>query len=420
MTEDISKQNRITNTILRGFSLISKLVLVVYLAKFFTLEDLGTYSIIFYTINFLTYLLGFEYFNYSGRQISQAKNQRERIIHLSSHFSFILSIIWIVPFIYFIGFIDELVSEYIWYLLMLLVLEFLSNEIFRVLIFLEKQIVASMILFIRSALWVYIFIFFNYFSLVESRLTILFIFWIFSVTFSIALGIYILQSLGLQFKDINFGFSFRRISSALRFSGYFFISALSVKLIFTVDKYFLKHYETMDVVGIYSFFLSICASLTTIFEASTISLYIPKLLLNWKMDRTKFLIIKRDFRRQIVMLSISSFFLYVILIFPLLYFIGKESYLSSIGIYFVLLALFIIINIGMLAHVDLYINQKEKLIAKSSVIGLVLFLIMCFVFIPSYGVNGLCFALLIGTLTSVFIKFKYASSKKNFVRRGSN
>jgi len=60
---------RLINLALRGLSMGSKFFLVIFLAKYLSISDIGTYGLIVATVSFSIILLGGEFYTYSQREL---------------------------------------------------------------------------------------------------------------------------------------------------------------------------------------------------------------------------------------------------------------------------------------------------------------------------------------------------------------
>jgi hypothetical protein len=61
--------SRIFNLLIRGISTLSKFALVMSMAKFLTLEEVGTYGLLAATISLSVILIGGEFYTYSQREM---------------------------------------------------------------------------------------------------------------------------------------------------------------------------------------------------------------------------------------------------------------------------------------------------------------------------------------------------------------
>ena len=60
---------RVANITLRGMTLVSKFVLLFFLAKFLQASEVGLYGLLSATIGYALYVIGFEFYNFSTREM---------------------------------------------------------------------------------------------------------------------------------------------------------------------------------------------------------------------------------------------------------------------------------------------------------------------------------------------------------------
>lgn len=59
---------------IRGFTLISKFVFIILLAKLLQSSDLGVYGLISAAVGYAIFAIGFEFYTYSTREIINSKS----------------------------------------------------------------------------------------------------------------------------------------------------------------------------------------------------------------------------------------------------------------------------------------------------------------------------------------------------------
>ena len=64
---------RLINVALRGTTLASKFLLIFFLAKFLEPKQLGLYGLLTVTIGYALYLLGFDFYTFTTREIIKLK-----------------------------------------------------------------------------------------------------------------------------------------------------------------------------------------------------------------------------------------------------------------------------------------------------------------------------------------------------------
>ena len=144
---------RLSNLFLRGISMLSKFALVICIAKFLTLEEVGTYGLFTATISFSVIALGGEFYTYSQRELlSVERGQWPSVLRNQAFASLLLYCVFLPAqlLVFYKGFIPfSLMLVYF----IILVLEHVAQELNRTLIAMHKQLVASIILFFRLGAW---------------------------------------------------------------------------------------------------------------------------------------------------------------------------------------------------------------------------------------------------------------------------
>jgi len=147
---------RMANLALRSLSMGSKFVLVIFLAKYLSVIDIGIYGLIIATLSFSVTLLGGDFYTYSQREmLSGDKSKWFWVIQHQSIATLVLYLIGL-PLQLVIFYNDWLPIAFLPIYIFLLVSEHIAQEINRILITMQKQLVASFILFFRLGAWCWV------------------------------------------------------------------------------------------------------------------------------------------------------------------------------------------------------------------------------------------------------------------------
>ena len=190
----------IYNIFFRGITLASKFVFILFLGKYSIDEtNLGVFGLFSTSIALLIYILGFDFYVYNTREIIDLKDgladkvKNQLVFHL-------LAYLIVIPIsLYLVFKLNFLTIEYFWLFLALLVSEHLGQESYRFFTTLEKSVIANVMLFIRSGLWVW-FVIFDFFVLKnELELRRYIILWVlFSWLSFFVFGILIINIIGIK------------------------------------------------------------------------------------------------------------------------------------------------------------------------------------------------------------------------------
>ena len=144
---------RFTNIALRGITLASKFLLIFFLAKFLEPKELGLYGLLTVTISYALYLLGFDFYAFTTREIlKRERHEWGGLLKDQGALSLVLYMIFLplLSLIFIKGLLPWSVAG--WFFI-LLILEHLTQELSRLLITISEQLLASVMLFLRSGIW---------------------------------------------------------------------------------------------------------------------------------------------------------------------------------------------------------------------------------------------------------------------------
>lgn len=144
------------SVILRAATLFSKFALVIMLAKLIPGGDVGLYGLLSAAIGYAIFIVGFEFYTYSTREmIAYPREQwgwmlKNQIVLTISVYIMFLPLLY---FLYYLGILP--VGTEFWFIALLIV-EYVSQEINRVLITGRNYLLASIILFLRQGIWCWV------------------------------------------------------------------------------------------------------------------------------------------------------------------------------------------------------------------------------------------------------------------------
>jgi len=359
---------------MRGGALFGKFILVLFIAKYFKLEDVGLYGLFTAAIIFGIYLLGFDFYTYSVREMA-VTNGAELGWRLKSHFAWLLCCYSIFLPVFSIVFLLDLLPEkfVVWFYL-ILVLEHMTTELARLLIIYEKQMVAAFSIFVRNGLWAGVCVLFMYVSDVYRTLDFVFLFWVLGLVLALIVSFIFLKRDG--YLVMSGGVKWRWITSGLRICVPLLLATLSIKAIFTLDRYMLGYISDHWVVGIYVFYMSMAAVVIAMLEQGVFNFYYPSLIKSWRAGdinayREKSRAIKRMFFACVgpVLVTVA---LMVNLAVGL---IGRPEYVDNIKVFYWSLISAFLFTWSMVYYYDLYAQNKDRYIILIRTSGFIIFVV---------------------------------------------
>lgn len=404
-----TSQARLLNITLRAATLASRFLLIFFLARFLDPAQLGLYGLLTATLGYSLYLLGFDFYTFTTREILRLDRHKwGEILKSQVALSLVLYTTFIPPLI--LIFSNELLPWSLsgWFFA-LLVLEHLNQEINRLLITISQQLLASAILFLRQGTWAILIT-----ALMASEpntrsLHYLFGAWTAAGIIAALFGVYRFTRMGIGGWRAKIDWKW--IFSGLKVSIPLLIATLALRGAFTLDRYWLQSLENLDVVGAYVLFMGISATLMTFLDAGVFSFSYPGLISAYQKNQPS--VFRKNLHSLLLQTtSISATFAIfsLLMITPLLEWIGNPIYSEKQYLYPWVLAIMLTYTMSMVPHYALYAQGIDKPIIQSHIIGLMAFCAATWAFSKHWSAIavplGLCTAFIFILIWKTWCFFK--------------
>lgn len=375
-----------------------KFLLSIILINKLGVSGFGQFSLLQSIITILTFIVGLDFYNYSHRIVIESKFKKSSELFSQQLTLYLLMYILAYPLTFLVikGFNVD--SKLLNILLILIICEHFSQELYRLLIIFGKTLTANFALFLRAGFWVILVYFAGMFNLLEIDLNKTLFLWLFGCLTSILVS---LKNLSLKF---NFNIDRKSISYGLKVSLPFFVGTVFYKLIEHSGKILLSIYSDYDSVGIFSFFLNYANTIFILVHTVVIIETYPSLIKAIKKSTPSFLKEVKGFSSQIYKYSLIGVFINLLTIYPVLIIVGKTEFVSEIATFVILLLSTFIFNLSFVYHYSLYAMKKDFLILKSMLFGLIITFSIGFLLISKLGVLGASIVHLITNLAILFSK----------------
>jgi O-antigen/teichoic acid export membrane protein len=401
---------RLGNLALRGLSMGSKFVLVIFLAKYLSVPDIGLYGLIVVTVSFGVTLIGGEFYTYSQRELLSLDKSLWCNVLKNQVVAYFLLYLIVLPLQYLIFYNGWLPSVLIPIYILLLISEHIAQEINRVLITMQKQLVASCVLFFRLGAWVWVVIPLFLYNESFRTLDVILWAWLIGTVLSIVIGSYFI------FEELP-EVAISKVDTVWIKNGYviafkFFCATLCYRAIMTVDRYLIEYVGGGDILAVYVVYISIAMAINSVLVPTVFSFIYPKLISNYKKGNYA------EYSRNLKELIKSVLFIgggVAILIgffAPLIFeWTDKIILLENTYILWLLLIMSFLYSASMIPHYVLYAKGLDNKILYSHMVGLLVFSIGCLVSIQFWKVDFILYSL-IGSMLSILIS-KYWFSSRN-------
>ncbi|WP_157061561.1 oligosaccharide flippase family protein [Pseudomonas sp. P97.38] len=371
------KVKRLINLNIRAATLVSKFALIFFMAKYLDAKDVGIYGLVAATIGYAIYLVGFEFYNYSTREIIGSDPDllfgylKDQVVLYAIAYVLVLPLVVVFFSHGFIAF------EYIYWFGFLLVVEHLAQELNRVLVAVSQQMLASVVLFVRSGVWCLVVILAIFLWPKMRNLNFVFLLWFLGCLFALFIGFWGLRSYSSRsfFKPVNWAW----IRKGLRLVWPLLIASLCIRGIFTIDRYWIEQVAGLDALGAYVLYIGMATAVLSFLDAAVIVFYYPKLILLAKSyDYRQFSASMRGLTFNVVgftlFLSVACYFCG----WGMTLWLDKIVYVEYFYVLKWLILAMALYSFSMIPHVGLYALHKDSHIFFSQVGGLMVFLVSYF------------------------------------------
>lgn len=392
------------NIALRIGMIASRTCFIFVAAKFLTLEDLGTYSLLGITVGYSLYMLGLEFYTFTSREIIGANKSKQADIIISQfQFNLVSFVVFFGPLlcIFSYGFLDWKWAV-VFYTLLLC--EHLSQEIARLMIALEKPLRASFLLFVRTAIWGYALCFLFVFDPAKRSVEWVMYAWIISSFLSVLIGMYWLRFVPwVEFFKRHF--SIKWVLKGLKISFPMLISTLAVRGVFTVDRYAVEWYSGLSTLGIYAVYIGVCNALLSFMDSAVFQFTYPRLIgLVNSNDFNGFYSAMNRFAVNVlfcICFIVTGLFLFVELIFGLLH---KPEFIEYIQVFWLLVVAHLVLIASYVPHYALFALKKDRWILLAHIFSLIGFGMSIQILSFTSGLIRVSVALIIASLIPMIVK----------------
>lgn len=366
--------SRLVNIGLRGSTLGTRFIFIFFLAKYIDPASVGQYGLFTATIGYCIYFVGLDFYIYVTREIITVQgDQRGRLLKGQAALSGLLYVAVLPVAILLLNYIGW-PTNLVWWFVPILMLEHFNQEVFRLLVALSQQVVASLLLFIRQASWAIAAVALMAQDSNNRRLDVVMALWACAGLAAATLGI--IKIRGLRMGGWRNPIDWVWVRKGIVVCITFLVATLALRGIQTIDRYWLGSLSSLETLGAYVLFVGVAGSLFVFLDAGVFSYGYPELIrLAHERDMPSFRTRVRNMLLQTLCMSIAfgvvSWFL-----LPFLFdWIGNQVYKSALNLYpWVLLAM-VANALGMVPHYALYARGFDRPIIHSHLAALPAFVV---------------------------------------------
>ena len=355
------------------------------------------------TVSFSVLVIGADYYTYSHRELlARPPEQWSFVIQHQIKAQMILYCLLLPAqlFIFLFGFLDW---QYAAWFFVLLIAEHISQEINRLLVVMNKQLIASWVLFIRLGSWVFLIVPVMYFFPEMRKLPVLYMAWLFGSLVAILFGVLaVSRALPTWQKNIT---DLRWLKKGFKVGGAFLLATLCYKGLLTFDRYAVEAISSTEVLGVYIFYIGLVVGAFAFLDPAVFSFVYPKMLKSYQMqDKEKY---QKAYKELMIStVSISSILSIVIWIVApyIINWIDKPIYIEYLDNFKILIAVGFVFALGHIPHYALYAMKGDKWIVLAHTSSLMVFFFILWGLLFENGIQTVGVALLAAFFWMALIK----------------
>ncbi|MAI33819.1 MAG: hypothetical protein CMM07_19390 [Rhodopirellula sp.] len=395
---------RLLNLSLRALTLAVKFAFILSLAVFLPPEKVGLYGLITVTVFYSIYFVGFEFYTYSTRDMVARPTAEWSGLLTSQLVFFSLMYLVVLPassILFVMGMLPWAVMASF---VCLVVLEHLSTELMRLLIAIEKPLLATLIIFIKQALWAICFTFAMWLDPEFRNISDLLLFWIIGAFSSILVGVWPL--LKLNWAGAFSRLDWRWVKAGVTIAVPLLLSSVAVRSLFTFDRYAFEALNGLALLGAYSVYMGVASAMLSFMESGVFVFYYPRMMKAYKENNiSEFQAFYRKLARQsILWLSVltAGAGLAGIVIFPLL---EERVYAANLPLFAGVVIAMAIFIIGYIFQYGLYTTTRDGSIIAANVVGLIVAALTLFILAPHSEYWAVTVAMIAGSASATALKY---------------
>lgn len=384
---------QLSNIAIRGLTLVSKFLLIFFLARFLEPAELGIYGLLAATVGYSLYFLGFDFYTYSTRELlKRERHEWGALLKAQGALTLLLYVIFL-PLLSLVFIKGMLPMKVVCWFFALLILEHLTQELGRLLIAVSDQLFASLVLFFRSGVWAVLITGLMFVEPDTRNLDMVFGAWSLGSMTALLLGIYRVKRMGLSGwrQDVDWSW----IIKGLKVASALLIATLAIRGSFTLDRYWFQALAGLDALGAYVLFMGVCMALMSFLDAGVFAFIYPGLISAYqRRDPVGFHQGIRKLLLQTVGLCGIFSVVALVAIGPLLAWLGKPLYSDQRGLFVWILLATVFYAVSMIPHFGLYAQGRDKPIIHSHIASLIIFILATWIFAQAWPLLavplGLC------------------------------
>lgn len=397
---------RIANVLLRGLAMVSRFALLFVLAKLLEPTEVGLFGLFFATVSFSVLVVGGDFYSYSQRELISLP--RERWSFVLQHQALAIGILYflLIPPQLLLFKFDLLPSRFLLWFFPLLVTEHLAQEINRLLVAMQRPLIASAVFFLRVGVWVWILLPIMWLTPELQSLEAVLVAWMVGSLTAVMIGLIIILREVAPWRrwPVDSAWVKRGFAVGLMF----LIATISFKALFTVDRYAVEYLAGPELLGVYVLYAGIAMTVINVLESAVFTFLFPRMISAYRQkDSEGYKGAIRELLWSTIVVSLILISMLVLLAPFVLQWVGRSVYLEQYPMLSLLLAVSFVYALGMIPHYGLYAKGLDRPIVVAHVSSLFVFTVVTLVIAPFARFESVACGLLAAFIWMGSIKLIY-------------
>lgn len=398
-----STVTRLVNLSLRAATLLCKFALIFVLAKFLEPAEVGLYGLLVAAVLFLLMALGFDFYTYATRELITTDRTRWAGMLRDQGVFYAVTYTLLLPLCLFLFWFDLLPWSLALWFFPLLAMEHVAQELNRLLVAISQPLWASIVLFVRSGAWALLVAICLWLMPEVRSLDFVLAAWAAGVLLACILGFSRLR--GLDTNSLKLAINWEWIRKGIRVAIPFVLATLSLRALYTVDRYWIESLGGLEQLAAYVLFVGIANAIMSFLDAAVFTFAYPPLIASaGKGDQAMF---NQQMRRLSRHTLVATFLLAIAAILcagPVVEWLDRPGYEVHFNLLYWTVLAAALSGISMIPHYGLYARRKDAAIIWSHLASLPIFVGTTFVLIPQLGISAVPAGMSMAFLFLLFAK----------------
>lgn len=389
---------------LRIVALTARFLLMIMMARLLSPHELGLYALVYATVAFSVYVLGMDFHFFSARELTAtSKQQLGRLFRNQLVFHGVVYLV-LLPALLLL-FTSGMLPWYLagWFY-GILILEHISQEIYRLFVILGRPTTANFVLLLRSGAWVYAVVVTMAMNESAQSLTTIWLGW------SLGAGASVLVAVPFAHNILKHATPWDHTDRTWILGGlmqlrYFVAASLALRGVEYMDRYIIELYLGTTQLGVYSVYVSMASFVQAFVYSGVLAIFYPRVIASFKerafAEHGRTL---NQMWRQAVIATVTAAGIAALAFDPVLRIIDKPIYQEFAHAYWLLLVGTALTVIALVPHYALYARHHDKSLLYSSLSAFAAALLSNLYLVPQIGLNGAATAQIVGGVVALTIK----------------